>query len=368
MEDFYLKEIQIKNFKNISETYLSFAKKTNCLVGLNGAGKTNLLDAIYYLSFTKSFFNITDNQIIKNNENNFFLKGIYVKKKDIEEISIYYDKNTGKIIKRNGKKYKRFADHIGLLPIVFLIPQDTEIIYEGPQERRKFTDIIISQYNNQYLKFIIAYNKLLAQRNHLLKLLHQKNSSDYRILETYDKKICQYATYIFTERKKFIENFMPIFQQYYNKIAENKEIAKIIYASQLIKTDCQKLLTENRNKDFKMLYTTAGVHRDDFIFLLNEKTLKKFGSSGQQKTFIIALKFAQAHILKKILNIPPILMLDDIFDKLDSKRVNKIIELITDSLFGQTFITHTNIDELKNILNTPIHKIFSVQNGYFKQI
>ncbi len=367
--DFFVQKIEIRNFKNIARAELEFSEKINCFTGLNGAGKTNLLDAIYFLSFTKSFFNSTDNQLIRYGEADFFIKGNFRKKEKNEEVSVYFGKGSNKIVKLNGKKYKRFSDHIGKFPVVFISPLDVDLIYGTSEIRRKFADIIISQLNPAYLQNLIRYKRALLQRNQLLKEFAIKKFFDEIFLESFDRKFVQLSEEIFKQRQKFIDEFNKYFLNYYNLISPENEQVSIEYKSHLKEKDYRELLKENQAKDLALQYTTSGIHRDDFVFRINEYPIKKHGSSGQQKTFVIALKFAQAKFIAETAQFNPILMLDDIFDKLDKERVGKIAELITDSEFGQIFITHTNLENLNHIINpaTPA-KRFKVENGNYFEI
>ncbi len=362
-----LNRLLINNFKNISAADLTFNAKINCFVGPNGSGKTNLLDAIHYISLTKSYFNIPDHMAIQNGKNNASIKAWISRNQTTEQILISI-KPDGKTVKRNNKKYKRLTQHIGLIPIVMITPDDTKLISSSAEERRRFMDIIISQSDSKYLLALNKYKKALQQRNNLLKKFAAEKIFDSELLKIWDIQLISAANYIFNKRLQFCKEFSPLVQKYYELISAGNEKISLQYISQLKNNPFEKLLEQNINKDLNLQYTYAGIHRDDLNFLINNMQLKKFGSQGQQKTFLLALKFAQQDFIKKHLQISPILLLDDIFDKLDPIRVEKLINLVADSHFGQIFTTHTDQHILKNILDkiSSPSDIFSVSNGSFK--
>ena len=347
----FLKKLSIINFKNLSQKELELSPKINCFVGENATGKTNLLDAIYYLSFTKSYFNHIDNQSIKHNEDFFMLKAEYERENKKEIIYAGLQKGKKKIIKRNSKKYKKFSEHIGIIPAVIIAPDDNKLILEGSEERRKFIDSIISQYNKKYLTNLIKYKRVLAQRNQLLKNFAEKQYFHKESLEIWDEQLIALGNEIFTVRNDFLSKFIKICQKHYSFISKEKEKIDLIYKSQLKNNNFQDLLKNSIQKDRVLQYTTVGIHKDDIIFKLDNYILKIIGSQGQQKSFILSIKLAQYEIIKNNLNLKPILLLDDIFDKLDATRVEQIVTLITAHNFGQIFITHTNLDRLENILD-----------------
>lgn len=364
----YLEKISILNFKNFSQADLNFSQKINCFVGLNGAGKTNLLDAIYYLSFTKSYFNYIDIQNIKHGEDFFVLQGHYCIEDLKEEIYCGLKRNKHKVFKHNKKEYEKFSEHIGLLPLIIITPNDNSLILEGSEERRRLIDGIISQYDKIYLNNLLKYKRILNQRNTLLKQFYEKHYFDRSSLEIWDEQLVEIGNEIFEKRKEFLMDFMPIFQKYYSYISDNKEIVSIIYQSQLSENNFKSLLEEKIEKDKVLQYTTVGIHKDDLEFKLSEYPLKKTGSQGQQKTFLISLKLAQFDFIKQTKKFKPILLLDDIFDKLDNNRVEKIINLVADDNFGQIFITHTNLERLEIILSkiNIDFIIFNIENGTIK--
>lgn len=366
----YLTSLSLINFKNHADATLLFSKNVNCFTGKNGSGKTNLLDAIYYLSLTKSYFNNIDSQLIKHNEQMFVLQGDFSNGELEEKIFCGLKQNQKKQFKRNQKDYQRLSDHIGLLPVVMISPVDHNLITEGSEERRKFIDSIISQTDKGYLEDLISYNKLLAQRNALLKQLSKENISDLTTLEIWNEQLAPVGERIFAKRRSFLEEFIPVFKRYYNFLSNNNESVDIAYLSHLNDANLLKLLAENIRKDLILEYTTKGIHKDDLDFIIEEHAVKKVGSQGQQKTFLIALKLAQFNFLSSAKNLKPILLLDDIFDKLDESRVTKLMELISLETFGQIFITDTHAERLKEIFNSikvPI-KLFNVVNGKAEEV
>jgi DNA replication and repair protein RecF len=360
----YLQKLNLINFKNYPEAELSFSEGINCLAGQNGGGKTNLLDAIHYLSLCKSYFNAADSQNILTDAPFFVIQGTFELQ---NEITIYCGVKRGqkKQFKINNKEYEKLADHIGLLPLVMIAPIDILLIIEGSEERRRLIDGIISQYDKEYLDSLINYNKILSQRNSYLKQLSQQKNIDKAMLEVYDEQLIPLASIIFKKRKDFLDEFIPVFKNYYSYIADNSEEVGISYESQLTERSMDALLHEMLNKDLALQYTSVGIHKDDLDFTIKGMSVKKFASQGQQKSFLIALKLAQFEFIKKIKNLKPLLLLDDIFDKLDEQRVSKLLRLVANGEFGQVFITDTNenrIWEMFNDIDVPI-KMFEVKDG-----
>jgi len=345
-----LNKLSLVNFKNFSQADFNFSSKINCFVGLNGVGKTNLLDSIYYLSFTKSYFNHIDNQNIKHEEDFFVIQGEFLKDEKKEDIYCGLKRSKAKIFKRNKKEYQKFSEHIGLLPIIMITPNDHNLITDLSEERRKLIDSIISQFDKHYLNNLIKYKRILNQRNTLLRQFAEKKYFDQTSLEIWDDQLIETGENIFHSRKLFLDNFTPIFQEYYDFISNRNEKVELIYKSQLLENDFKTLLNNNLEKDRILTHTSCGIHKDDLSFKLNNHSLKKSGSQGQQKTYLLSLKLAQFEYLKKQTKLTPILLLDDIFDKLDSNRIEQIINKVADSNFGQIFITHTNLDSLELIL------------------
>ncbi len=361
----FLKHINLLNFKNFTEVSLNFSNKINCFAGSNGAGKTNLLDAIYYLSFCKSYFNSSDQDNIKRNSNLFVINGLYNLAEAEENVFCGVKQNDKKQFKRNKKEYSRLADHIGLIPLVIVSPYDTNLISDGSEERRKFLNNVISQYDKDYLNNVLNYNKLLKQRNALLKDFSQKNQIDYDTLDVYDEKLALYGQPIYKVRKDFIEKLNPVFNDFYNRISDNSENVEIIYQSQLENDELKKLLKNSINRDTIALYTTCGIHKDDLIFKIDDFPIKTNGSQGQQKSFLLSLKLAQFDFIKQKNKITPILLLDDIFDKLDNFRVAQLMQLVGEHHFGQIFISDTDKLRIERVLE-PVksdYSIFNIEKG-----
>lgn len=348
----HLKTLNLINYKNFKNQTFEFNSKVNCFVGSNGVGKTNILDAIYHLSFGKSYFNPIASQNIKHGEDFFVVDGRYSKDLKEEKIIVSLKKGGKKVIKRNSKSYNRFSDHIGLLPLVIISPIDRDLITEGSDLRRKFIDGVISQNDKIYLDQIIRYNKILFQRNSLLKQFYLSRTFDHDTIEIYDEQLSKIGNLIFNKRKEFLELFSPIFFEKYSIISNNKEKVNLNYKSKLKNHRLQDLLISNIEKDKVLQYTSVGTHKDDIEFLIGNYPIKKFGSQGQQKSFLIALKLAQYEVLKAKSGNSPILLLDDIFDKLDSKRVKQIIKMVNDSNFGQLFISDTDAKRTENVVKS----------------
>jgi DNA replication and repair protein RecF len=357
-----LNSISILNYKNIKQAELQFSAKINCFVGNNGMGKTNLLDAIYYLSFCKSHSNAVDSQNIEHESEFFMLQGKYVLRGQEEDIHCGMKRRQRKSFKRNKKEYERLSDHIGLLPLVLISPNDDSLIAEGSHERRKFMDGVISQYNNQYLQALIQYNQALKQRNALLK---EEFNHDDTLFEVWEEQMVRYGTYIYKERKIFVQQLIPLFQEIYTFIAGGNEQVALCYKSQLDEADLAEKLLKNRYRDKLIGFSMNGIHKDDLEMTLSDFPIKRVGSQGQNKTYLIALKLAQFNFLKKIQGVKPILLLDDIFDKLDTQRVTKIVELVASDDFGQIFISDTNSKHWEEILPkiNQSSQLFYVKNG-----
>ena len=332
------------------DSYWEFNSRVNCFVGDNGSGKTNILDAIHYLSLTKSYFNSNDSTSINFNSDFFTIKGSFVKKENLSDIVCNVKDGSSKSFKNNEKKYKRFSDHIGNYPIVFISPTDTNLIYDNSDTRRKYVDSGISQYNSVYLQNLISYNKTLKQRNKLLKNFLKTNTFDSFTLETYDELLIKYGEVIFYEREKYLQKLIPVFQQYYSEISGGNEEVGIEYKSQLGESVFLELLKNSLDIDRVSSRTNVGIHKDDLVFTLNNYPIKKHGSQGQQKSFLISLKLAQFEFMKMKLGLDPILLLDDIFDKLDDKRVECLVSFVKKEKFNQVFITDTNKDRSEDIL------------------
>ena len=346
----FLKSLHLINFKNCSESTFQLSPKVNCFLGENGEGKTNILDAIYYLSYCKSYFNLADSQNIKHGEAFFVIQGLY--DLNSEELEIYcgLKKGNKKAFKKNKKEYLRLSDHIGLLPLVMISPSDSNLISEGSETRRKFIDSIISQFDKQYLEELIQYNKALIHRNALLKQFAEGMPFNAELLYLWDLKLIEPGNYIFKKRQAFLSEFVQLFSTYFKIISNGKEEVGIEYKSELIEHNFEELLKNNQSRDRKAQLSLSGIHKDDVLFTLGEFPIKKIGSQGQQKSFLIALKLAQYYYLAQIKKYPPILLLDDIFDKLDETRVQRLMQLVTNPEFGQVFITDTGTQKLPQML------------------
>jgi DNA replication and repair protein RecF len=361
----YLKQLSVINFKNYAEAGLSFSEGVNVFTGDNGAGKTNLLDAIHYLSLCKSYFNPIDSQQIKQGADLFIINGNFNKNGHKEAVSCGVKRNQKKQFKRNKKDYQRLADHIGLFPLVMVSPYDISIIIEGSEERRKFIDNVISQTDNFYLDELITYNKVLANRNALLKLIADTGRYDPHLLEVLDEQLTISGSLIFEKRKAFMERFTEIFNSHYRFLSDDAEQVELVYESQLLTDDFTALLKRSIEKDRSLERTTNGIHKDDLLFAIHGMPMKKFGSQGQQKSFLIALKLAQYSFLNQQNGFKPILLLDDIFDKLDDKRVTKLMQMISNHDFGQVFITDTSESRVNSIFSAigVEIKLFKVKGG-----
>ena len=358
----FLKELSLTNYKNFESLKFSFDTKIICFVGLNGVGKTNILDSIYHLSYTKSYFNPIPSQNIKHGETFFFISGRYMIHDKEENILVSLKKGDKKIIKRNNKLYKKFSDHIGKIPLVLISPDDRNLIIEGSETRRKFIDGIISQTDKEYLNNLIDYNKTLKQRNALLKMFYDNSESIRKTIDIYDRQLSSDAQKIYDKRREFLNEFIPIFKSRYKELSNDKENVEIKHSSDISPDqNLYKLLKNSLEKDLRFQYTTKGIHKDDLNLNLDNFPIKKYGSQGQQKTFLIAMKLAQFDYLSK-LDSKPILLLDDIFDKLDDTRVKQIINLVNQEKFNQIFISDTNKTRSENIIKkvNKSYKIFEI--------
>ena len=358
----FLKRISLLNYKNFSEIDFELDSKINCFVGKNGIGKTNILDAIYHLANGKSYFNPLAVQNIKHGEDFFVVDGEFEKNGRTEQILCSLKKGQKKILKRNGKVYEKFSDHIGFIPLVIISPADSDLIIEGSETRRKFIDTVISQLDSSYLQQLIQYQKIISQRNALLKFFALNHVFESDTLSIYNEQLNTLGEFIFEKRKKFLIDFIPIFNNYHREITNSAETVQLVYQSNLFEKDTLTLLEENISKDRALHYTSVGVHKDDLSFEIDNYPIKKFGSQGQQKSFLIALKLAQFDFVKKQSGEKPILLFDDIFDKLDEFRVSKIIEMVNKEEFGQLFISDTHPERTENIVKTTLqsYKIFNL--------
>ncbi len=358
-----LKRISILNYKNLEEVEIAFSPKLNCFFGLNGMGKTNLLDAIYFLSFCKSSVNPVDSHNILHGRDFFVIQGFYERADGTsEEIYCGMKRRQKKLFKRNKKEYTRLSEHIGFIPLVMVSPADAELIAGGSEERRRFMDVVISQYDKAYLEALIRYNKALQQRNTLLKSEHPVEDELFLIWE---EVMAESGEVVFRKREAFIREFISIFQSFYSFISQDMEHVGLAYESHAGESSLLEVLQESRARDRIMGYSLKGIHKDELNMLLGDFPIKREGSQGQNKTYLVALKLAQFDFLKRMGMATPILLLDDMFDKLDASRVEQIVKLVAGDNFGQIFITDTNREHLDSILHKvkSEHKVFGVENG-----
>ena len=346
----FIKNLKLFNFKNHSEKSFDFSPEINCFVGNNGAGKTNILDALHYLSMAKSFLGNLDAQNILHESDFFAIEAEIQGEEKNDIIKVQLPKEGKKIIKKNDKTYERIADHIGFLPSVMISPYDSNLISDGSESRRKFLDAMISQTDSDYLFALIQYQNTLQQRNALLKYFAKNRTFDLDSLEIYNEPLTKFGTQIFEKRQRFVTSILPTIQHFYEIISKGNEKVTVIYESNLNEQNFEEILSENLEKDRVLTYTSRGIHKDDLLFEMNGNLIKKFGSQGQQKSFLIALKLAQIKRIKDITNKNPILLLDDIFDKLDDNRVSQLIELVNQQNFGQIFITDTHRERTESVV------------------
>ena len=360
----WLKRISILNYKNLEQVDLAFSRKMNCIIGRNGMGKTNLMDAVYYLSFCKSATNPVDSQNICHDQDFFVVQGFYeTDDGDPEEVYCGLKRRQKKQFKRNKKEYTRLSDHIGLIPLVMVSPADSLLIAGGSEERRRFMDVVISQFYREYLDALIRYNKALLQRNTLLKA---EVEPEEELMAVWEEAMAASGEVVYRKRREFIDEFIPVFQSYYSYISQGREQVSLAYESHAAEGNLLELLAASRQRDRIMGYSLKGVHKDDLIMQLGDFPIKREGSQGQNKTYLIALKLAQFEFLKRTgSHTTPIVLLDDIFDKLDASRVEQIVKLVAGDSFGQIFITDTNRDHLDKILKKieGDYKLFEVDNG-----
>lgn len=361
-----LNEIILNNFKNISSARLHLSPKINCFLGDNGMGKSNLLDAIYFLSFCKSFTGAQDAMLITRDEEFAMIQGEYLRHGAKEDMSVALRRGKPKLVKRSGKVYKRLSEHIGKFPIVLVSPSDMDLVAGGPDERRRFLDILISQTDAKYLDALIRYNHALEQRNRLLR----DQVSDTNLYLAIEAMLESSARIISRARSRNLELLTQIFRPYYAAICSDIEQPTLKYVSHLSDPNVSlcDLFEQRRARDAALHYTSAGIHRDDVEMLLNDLPVRQSASQGQQKSFSIALRFAQYDFLKRATGVAPLLLLDDIFDKLDASRVSKIMEIVSRDTFGQIFITDTNRKHLDEVMNTAASADFAlwnVKNGTF---
>ncbi|MFI5220768.1 MAG: DNA replication/repair protein RecF [Bacteroidia bacterium] len=367
----HLQNLQLSNFKNYTEAKISLCPEVNCFVGNNGAGKTNILDAVYYLSFTKSYFNAIDQQNIFHHKEFFSIEGNFVKGTIEENVRVLVQNGARKSVKVNNNEHKKFSDHIGLYPLVIITPDDIMLIHEGSEDRRKFLDGMISQTDKIYLNDLIQYNRVLEQRNKQLRIFSEMNFFDRALLDSFNEQLIGYGNAIYKKRRSFLESFIPVFKKYFLNIVSSVETPDLIYKSDLNETGFESLLSISENNDLSAQRTTKGIHKDELEFFIGDHPLKKFGSQGQQKSFIISLKLAQFEYLQQTTGIKPLLLLDDVFEKLDDLRLQKLLWMMSHDSFGQIFITDTNLERLKNVFTKMQNievKYFGVTKGSVKEV
>jgi len=360
-----LEKMTIMNYKNIGEVSLDFSPKVNCFIGPNGVGKTNVLDAVHYLSFCRSSISSVDSQVIRHGEDFFMLEGRYATDEgEPENVYCGMKRGTKKHFKRNGKEYKRLSEHIGLIPIVMVAPADNMIIDGLSEERRRLLDMVISQFDNAYIDHLSRYGKALQQRNSMLK---QENEPDAALLDVLEEQMGYEGEQVFAAREAFVNELIPVFQHFHEAISGGREEVGISYESHCRRGPLAEVIRRDRFRDRAVGYSLHGVHRDDLLFTIGGHQMKREGSQGQNKTFAVALKLAQFEFLKRTASrTTPLLLLDDIFDKLDSDRVERIVEIVGTSDFGQIFVTDTNRDHLDRILERSAgdYKIFEVKGDW----
>lgn len=356
----YLKQLSLVNFKNYTDFEASFSKKVNCFVGNNGVGKTNLLDAIHYLSFCKSFFNPVDSQNIRHNEGFFMLQGWFEKEGETSELHCALKRHQKKVFKKNKREYERLSEHLGQFPLVMISPSDTELIHGSSEQRRKFIDSIISQYDKTYLDNLIAYNHVLKQRNALLKQFQEQRSFDAETLDILDEQLVIHGQVILEKRIEFLKTFIPLFNRHYQYISSSGENVSLKYENSLGEREFKTALMTTLSRDRALSYTSIGPHKDDMDFQLESYPLKRFASQGQQKSYLLALKLAQFEFIKNQKNTKPLLLLDDVYDKLDEQRFTRLLELVSGDQFGQVFITDTHPERMEQLLSAR-----SIENRIF---
>ncbi len=345
----FIRSIYISNFRNYHEAAFSFSKKITCITGNNGSGKTNLLDALYYLCITKSYFAATDFQNIRHSEISFAMRGEFFANDLPHAVKFKVEKDKRKDFYLDDKRYEKLSDHVGKFPVVFSTPNDVELIYGGSEERRRFIDLMLSQTDHVYLENLQEYNRLLLQRNALLKKFADTNSFNASLLEIYDCKMVKPAGYIFESRKNALSEIIPYINKTCSHLSDGNEDMSMDYESDMLNSDMGDLLAKNMERDRVLRRTSSGIHRDDLVFLMNNHIIRKFASQGQQKSFLISLKLGLYCWLKEKMSVAPFLLLDDIFDKLDQQRSAKLLELIAQDDFGQVFITDTQRHRLEGV-------------------
>lgn len=345
----HLEKINLLNFKNYGELALSFSPQVNCIVGNNGSGKTNLLDAIHYLSLTKSAFSLTDSQSIRHEADFFMVDGRFYNDDKQYQVTCSLKNGQRKIVLLDKKPYERISEHIGRFPVVLIAPDDTDLVRESGEIRRKFFDGMMSQLDAGYLADLIQYNVVLKQRNSLLKQFFERHYYDKELLETYSMQLLDLGRKLHQKRDVFVQEYIPVFRNHYQNLTESREEADLIYESELFEENFEYEFFYETRRDLQAQRTTKGIHKDDYVFEINRFAVRKFGSQGQQKSFVIALKLAQFDIIHKYKQLKPLLLLDDIFDKLDELRIGKLLQMISEQTFGQLFLTDARPERTRKI-------------------
>jgi DNA replication and repair protein RecF len=361
----HLEKICLINYKNYEDSELIFSPQINVFTGMNGSGKTNLLDAVYYLSLTKSAFHNNDALNIRHGQAFFRLTADFKKGDQEFFVEAAFSGGQKKLFKVNKYPYEKIRDHIGQFPVILITPYDTDVIREGSEERRKFFDGVLSQLDKVYLSELMRYNQILKQRNSLLKQFNERNYVDHDLVSTYDEQLLDAAEKIYETRKQFINDLTPLFEYHYKKLSDENEKVSLTYDSQLQQQDFKEIFKSSLKTDIILQRTRKGVHKDDYTFNINDQPLKSFGSQGQQKSFVISLKLAQFDLIKNKKGIKPILLLDDIFDKLDDQRITRLMEMVAEDSFGQLFVTDARIkraDEVLSRLKSDV-KVFTISQG-----
>ena len=362
-----LEKMMVSGFRNIEFQELEFSPNVNCISGNNGEGKTNLLDAVWYLSMTKSAFSSSDRFNFRYGSDEFSLSGTYRMENGLESrFAVRVTSGGEKRLLRDDKPYGRISEHIGVLPIVMVSPADTSLVSESGEERRKFVNSVLSQMDREYLSAVQQYNRLLLQRNRILKGV----APDRELLSVFDLRMAPYADYIFTARKRFAADISPIVSHYYKEVSGGREEVSITYTSDLDNGGLDEVLARSREKDMALRYTSAGVHRDDLVFTMDGYPIRRCGSQGQQKSFLVSLKFAQYDIMKKSYGFAPTLLLDDVFDKLDMKRIANLLSMVAGNEFGQIFITDSNKVRMASLVDslTDDRAYFECSAGCFTRL
>ena len=361
----WLEKVALLDFKNYEEVAIHFSEHVNCFVGENGSGKTNLLDAIYYLSFTKSAFSSTEQQNMRHGAALFLIKGTFQKHDEPYDIQFSLQRGQKKDARNSRVPYDKLSEHIGHFPAVLISPDDTDLIRERSEYRRRFFDSIISQINHAYLDDLIHYNHVLRQRNSLLKQFAERHTYDRDLLDSYSEQLITLGQRIYEARRAFVDQFVPLFEQHYRYLANDQESVSTRYESHFAGSDVQDAFYRAYPRDLALQRTTRGVHRDDFVFNIADYPVKKYGSQGQQKSFVIALKLAQFEIIHQETSIKPLLLLDDIFDKLDDHRIAQLTKLVVAQTFGQLFLTDARPERTYQLLKEldVEKKFFTIRQG-----